>query len=82
MLACFQTRPSTSSSFVSQAENFFASEPNAGAGARARTQALEEARKNVGWLERHSNTLYEWLRQNAPKTAWGKGSICYSGQAN
>jgi len=47
------------------AEEFFERESEAGAGARARTQALEVARRNIRWLRDHQDTLEDWFRGNS-----------------
>ncbi|XP_047485886.1 glutamyl aminopeptidase-like [Penaeus chinensis] len=44
---------------------FFADNPEAGSGARAREQALEEVMKNVKWIGRHEDELHQWFVANA-----------------
>jgi len=47
------------------AEEFFRREPEAGAGARARQQALEVGRRNSRWLRDHRDHLGDWFRGNS-----------------
>ncbi|PSN55624.1 hypothetical protein C0J52_04058 [Blattella germanica] len=58
--------PSITKSFASELkiremEAFFEKYPNAGAGAKARTQALERVQNNIKWLKHHKTTLENWL---------------------
>jgi glutamyl aminopeptidase len=43
-------------------EAFFKKYPDAGAGANARIQALEAVRNNIKFLERHLDSIGEWLQ--------------------
>jgi len=43
---------------------FFAQNPEAGAGARAREQALETVQNNINWLATNKATIEIWLKQN------------------
>lgn len=43
---------------------FFAQYPEAGAGARAREQALETVQNNINWLTNNKATVETWLKQN------------------
>ena len=45
-------------------KEFFAKYPEAGAGSRARKQALETVENNIRWLDRHRAAIFEWLLQN------------------
>lgn len=42
-------------------EDFFAKNPDAGAGARARQEALENVKNNIRWLSDYKQTLAQWL---------------------
>ena len=46
---------------LQQVETFFAANPKAGAGARARKQALEEIKNNIKWLASHYENIHGWL---------------------
>ncbi|XP_066980516.1 glutamyl aminopeptidase-like [Macrobrachium rosenbergii] len=48
-------------------EGFFVKYPEAGSGARARKQAVEEIHKNIAWIEKYEDTLYSWFVKNAGK---------------
>jgi glutamyl aminopeptidase len=41
---------------------FFAKYPDAGAGARARKQAIEKVENNIKWLENHEENIYSQLK--------------------
>jgi len=43
---------------------FFAQNPEAGAGARAREQALETVQNNISWLATNKETIETWLKNN------------------
>lgn len=45
-------------------KEFFAKYPDAGAGARAREQALETVQNNINWLKNNKADLQTWLVQN------------------
>jgi len=47
-----------------QMKAFFAQNPEAGAGARAREQALETVQNNINWLATNKATIEIWLKQN------------------
>jgi len=49
---------------LDEMEAFFEENPDAGTGAAARERALETVRNNIAFLERHSETISTWLRQN------------------
>lgn len=60
--------PSITSRFTTQTkleeiETFFAKYPEAGAGANARLQALETVRNNIKFLEKHQESIGEWLKE-------------------
>lgn len=60
--------PSITSRFTTQTkleemEAFFAKYPEAGAGANARLQALEGVRNNIKFLEKHQETIGNWLKE-------------------
>ncbi|KAK7085111.1 hypothetical protein SK128_002659, partial [Halocaridina rubra] len=57
----------TSQNELDDLKEFFEKYPNAGSGARSRKQALEEIQKNVGWIDKHSEHLYEWFFKNSIK---------------
>ena len=42
---------------------FFRAQPEAGAGERARRQALESVENNIQWMESHYTTLAKWLQR-------------------
>lgn len=44
--------------------SFFAKYPDAGAGARAREQALETVQNNIKWLNVNKPDLESWLVEN------------------
>ncbi|XP_064627887.1 glutamyl aminopeptidase-like [Lineus longissimus] len=46
---------------LKQAEDFFAKYPDAGAGERARAQALEQINSNIYWIKTHESTIRDWL---------------------
>ncbi|XP_037793094.1 glutamyl aminopeptidase-like [Penaeus monodon] len=46
-------------------KEFFADNPEAGSGTRAREQALEEVVKNIKWIGRHEEELHQWFVANA-----------------
>lgn len=48
-----------------QVEAFFARFPQAGAGARARQQALENMDRNIYWMTHFKPTVIQWLRSRA-----------------
>nr|XP_045603518.1 glutamyl aminopeptidase-like [Procambarus clarkii] len=54
----------TSSSQLQEMKEFFAEFPNAGSGARARQQALEEVEGNIKWVEKHEDSLYRWFLEH------------------
>lgn len=43
---------------------FFAKYPDAGAGARAREQAIETVENNIKWLKTNKPDLEKWLKAN------------------
>ncbi len=45
-------------------KEFFAKYPDAGAGARAREQALETVQNNIKWLNNNKKDLENWLKLN------------------
>ena len=45
-------------------KDFFAKYPDAGAGARAREQALEQIQTNIVWMEANEDTIVQWLNAN------------------
>ncbi|XP_055587828.1 glutamyl aminopeptidase-like isoform X1 [Uranotaenia lowii] len=45
-------------------EDFFSRNPEAGAGATARTQALENISNNIQWLERNQKIIADWLKNS------------------
>uniref|UniRef100_A0A182K7Z1 glutamyl aminopeptidase n=1 Tax=Anopheles christyi TaxID=43041 RepID=A0A182K7Z1_9DIPT len=60
--------PSVTGRFTTQArltelEDFFARYPEAGAGATARRQALENIQNNISWLERNQANVAAWLKE-------------------
>jgi glutamyl aminopeptidase len=46
---------------LGEVEAFFAAHPAAGAGERARKQALEQIRNNINWLSNHQTVVQDWL---------------------
>lgn len=47
-------------------KDFFALYPDAGAGATARKQAIENVENNIKWLKTHEKSVREWLLANKP----------------
>lgn len=43
---------------------FFAKYPDAGAGARAREQAIETVQNNIKWLKVNKPDLENWLKEH------------------
>ncbi|XP_073428069.1 glutamyl aminopeptidase [Dendrobates tinctorius] len=48
-----------------QMQNFFETNPNAGAGETPRKQALETVRNNIEWVAANKNGIKAWLEANA-----------------
>ncbi|XP_077135083.1 glutamyl aminopeptidase [Ranitomeya variabilis] len=48
-----------------QMENFFETNPNAGAGETPRKQALETVKNNIEWVAANKNGIKAWLEANA-----------------
>jgi glutamyl aminopeptidase len=46
---------------LDQLKAFFALHPEAGAGARARKQAVEQVENNIRWLGQHGGAIQAWL---------------------
>lgn len=44
--------------------DFFAKNPEAGAGERSRREALEQTRANINWLKRYQTVISAWLEDN------------------
>lgn len=44
---------------------FFEKYPNAGAGASARSRALETMSNNIKWLEKYSSTVETWIKNTS-----------------
>lgn len=60
--------PTITSRFTTQTkleeiEQFFAKYPEAGAGANARLQALENVRNNIKFLKKHQDSIGKWLTE-------------------
>ncbi|XP_077505245.1 uncharacterized protein LOC144115007 [Amblyomma americanum] len=49
---------------------FFHKNPNAGAGRRAREQALENVRNNIAWIKHHEPSVARWLTTNVIPEPW------------
>ncbi|XP_064458599.1 putative aminopeptidase-2 [Ornithodoros turicata] len=49
---------------------FFTKHPNAGAGKRARKQALENVRNNIAWIMQHEPSVAKWLTSNVIPEPW------------
>lgn len=49
---------------LQEIRDFFAKYPEAGAGAAAREQALDNAQNNIKWLENNSKNIGDWLNAN------------------
>lgn len=49
---------------------FFSKYPNAGAGKRARMQALENVRNNIAWIKQHEPSVAKWLTSNVIPEPW------------
>ena len=58
----------TTAEQLAEVESFFAAFPAAGAGSRARKQALEQIRNNMSWLAKHQAVIHDWL------TAWSRSA--------
>ncbi|XP_055526032.1 aminopeptidase A isoform X2 [Wyeomyia smithii] len=50
---------------LQELEDFFRRNPDAGAGATARVQALENISNNIKWLDRNQQIIAEWLKVDA-----------------
>ena len=48
---------------LNQLRAFFLAHPEAGAGARARKQAVEQVENNLRWMEENSGVIHDWLAQ-------------------
>ena len=46
---------------LKQVTDFFEENPEAGAGARARKQAVEQIKNNIKWLKDHREVVHNWL---------------------
>lgn len=53
----------TTKSELKEIQDFFAANPDAGAGANARIQALETVENNIKWLEINQDPIGVWLNQ-------------------
>lgn len=51
-------------------QSFFHKNPNAGAGKRAREQALENVRNNIAWIKKHEPSVARWLTTNVIPEPW------------
>ena len=49
---------------LEEMQSFFEKYPEAGAGKRARTQALENIENNIRWLARNEDSINSWLESN------------------
>lgn len=47
-----------------QMESFFKQYPEAGAGATARRQALENVRNNIEWVTVNQPVVVQWLKEH------------------
>ncbi|XP_031335300.1 glutamyl aminopeptidase-like isoform X2 [Photinus pyralis] len=61
--------PTITSSFtmnlqLQEMETFFAANPNAGAGALARKQALTNVKNNIKWVRSNRNSVISWLKKH------------------
>jgi len=54
----------TTESRLNEMKSFFEKYPEAGAGANARTQALEAVENNIKWLETNQAAIGSWLSEN------------------
>lgn len=45
-------------------EDFFAQNPDAGAGEISRKEALENVKNNIKWISKYQKEVQEWLEQN------------------
>lgn len=52
---------------LEELQRFLASNPEGGAGARARKQAVEQVENNIRWLEEHSGVIEAWLEKRGSK---------------
>ena len=48
---------------LEEMKSFFAKYPEAGAGKRARSQAIEGVENNIKWLKHNKETVSEWLEK-------------------
>jgi len=48
---------------LKQVQRFFEENPEAGAGARARKQAVEQIENNIKWLKEHREVVHNWLEE-------------------
>ena len=49
---------------LNQVKTFFSANPEAGAGARARKQAVESIEDNIKWLDNHYHSIANWIEAN------------------
>lgn len=49
---------------LEELKSFFAKYPDAGAGKRARQQAIESIENNINWLRHHKQTISDWFNKN------------------
>lgn len=60
----------TTTTKLDEMKAFFAKYPDAGAGATARTEALERIENNIQWLKNNEQNVTKWLSENVgPKAA-------------
>ena len=48
---------------LNEVNTFFTVNPEAGAGARARAQALESIKNNIQWLDNHFDSIAKWIEK-------------------
>lgn len=62
----------SSSVRLMELEDFFRRNPEAGAGASARVQALENISNNIKWLERNEKIIADWLSEAVAPASTGQ----------
>lgn len=59
----------TTTTKLDEMKAFFAKYPDAGAGAAARTEALQRIENNIQWLKNNERNVTKWLSENVERSA-------------